>query len=171
MSNGFNKIAPKAGRVIGNRVPSGNQLLSTSGGGGGGGFLGSLLAGGGAALFGAGTLSTGGALLIPALIGIGLEFFTSRRASKNIKSMAEGWMSDAIMRESKYTTGSKDWMGIEPWLKQQQSRMDALNQVLYTTGVPKNPTYEKIFGEEKGYGFESETTPSRGGSSPRGPSR
>ena len=114
-------------------------VKSTGGGGGGGGF-GSFLGG-----LGGGNV----AMLIPSLIGIGLEFFTSRKAAKSIRSRSYQLLAEGLMRESKYT-GS-----IEAYLEGAQDRYNKLFKTMWE-GMPKDPTYEKIFGD-KDYGFTFET--------------
>ena len=121
----------------------------------GSGFSGSLaggtLGGIGAALTGA----SGGALLIPVLIGMGLNFLTSRKAANSIEDRANEWMSAALMKESKYT------QSMEAMLAEKQSQYDSLFKTVYGGGMPENPSYESVFGEEKEYGFtptERETT-------------
>ena len=91
----------------------------------------------------------GNYMLIPTLISIGLEFFTSRKAASNIEAMAGDMMWKGIMRESKYT-GT-----MEGNLQRQRDRYESLFKIMFE-GMPKDPTMEKIFGPEKDYGFLNE---------------
>ena len=93
----------------------------------------------------------GNGMLIPTLISMGLEFFTSRRAAKNIEAMALDLMGEGLIREAKYT-GT-----MEGNLQRQRDRYESLFKVMFE-GMPKDPTMEKIFGPEKDYGFTLDPT-------------
>ncbi len=108
--------------------------------------------GGGAGGFGAkigGIFASQGATLIPILISMGLDFFSSRKSSNNLMKRSQRMMNNAMMRESKYTGG------IEEWLEGKQDEWNRINDLIFS-GVPKTPTREKVFGPKKDYGFTFE---------------
>ena len=158
-------ITPIGGGVsYSGRIPSSTALMGMGAAageavkaGGAGGVLGGI-----AGFLGvsAGSVLTAGAMLIPALIGMGLNIFSSRKASNNLEDMADQWMSAALMRESKYT------QSIESLLNSQQQKYDWLFSSVYgSEGMPKNPSYD--INTEKEYGFTNTERERTTGSRPR----
>ena len=100
------------------------------------------------------------AMLIPALIGMGLNLFSSRKAANKLEDMANQWMSAALMRESKYTER------METFLDNQKQKYDWLFSSVYgSEGMPENPSYDIT--TEKEYGFTNTEREITTGSRPR----
>ena len=107
-----------------------------------------------AAGLGASAVMTAGATLIPILLGMGISIWSNNKAANKIEERARAMIDRGLLKESEYT-GRLDAM-----LAERSDMWRYLMENIFTGGgVPKNATYESVFGERKNYGFTPSETP------------